>query len=483
MAGATGGGNAGTGRIAACLRRARGCRAGMRLPPLLRALLALVAAASALTATAATAPQPNVLVIVTDDHGIGDVSAYRPGADVRTPHLDALAAGGMRFTAMRSNCTVCSPARAALLTGRHPDRVGVPGVIRTQAANSFGFLAPGLPTLADLLRSAGYHTAHVGKWHLGLERPNLPTERGFDYFHGFLGDMMDSFTGHLRHGQNYLRRGTEVITAEGHATDVFTTWTREYLRERARADRPFFLYLAYNAPHFPIEPPAAYLERVQRRLPGLDPKRALNVAFVEHLDEAIGQVLTTLDETGLAARTLVIFTSDNGGSLPHAQNNDPWRDGKQSHYDGGLRVPFLVRWPGQVAAGVTSGYAGQTFDLFPTALEAAGVPLPADLDARSLLGHLRGGPPPAGPRDLYFVRREGGPAYGGQDYHALIRGNWKLLRNSPYGALELYDLAQDPGERTNLAAKEPRVVRELQAALSAQIQRGGTVPWQAPAAR
>lgn len=203
MAGATGGGNAGTGRIAACLRRARGCRAGMRLPPLLRALLALVAAASALTATAATAPQPNVLVIVTDDHGIGDVSAYRPGVDVRTPHLDALAAGGMRFTAMRSNCTVCSPARAALLTGRHPDRVGVPGVIRTQAANSFGFLAPGIPTLADLLRSAGYHTAHVGKWHLGLERPNLPTERGFDYFHGFLGDMMDSFTGHLRHGQNY----------------------------------------------------------------------------------------------------------------------------------------------------------------------------------------------------------------------------------------------------------------------------------------
>lgn len=455
----------------------------MRLFSLPRALLALAAAATPLTAATPPARPPNVLVIITDDHGIGDVSAYRPGADVRTPHLDALAAGGMRFTAMRSNCTVCSPARAAVLTGRHPDRVGVPGVIRTQPANSFGFLAPGIPTLADLLRSAGYHTAHVGKWHLGLERPNLPTDRGFDYFHGFLGDMMDSFTGHLRHGQNYLRRNTEVITAAGHATDVFTTWTQEYLRARARADQPFFLYLAYNAPHFPIEPPAAYLERVQRRLPSLDPKRALNVAFVEHLDDAIGQVLTTLEETGLAARTLVVFTSDNGGSLPHAQNNDPWRDGKQSHYDGGLRVPFLVRWPGQIAARTTSGYAGQTFDLFPTALEAAGVPLPADLDARSLLGHLRGGPPPAGPRDLYFVRREGGPAYGGQDYHALIRENWKLLRNSPYGALELYDLAQDPAERTNLAPKEPRVVRELQAALSAQIQRGGAVPWQAPGSR
>lgn len=170
-----------------------------------------------------TALPPNFLLILTDDHGYGDVSAY--GApDVRTPHLDRLAAEGMRFTTMRANATVCSPSRAALLTGRYPDRVGVPGVIRTHPEDSWGWLDPATPTLADDLKQAGYHTALIGKWHLGLASPNTPNERGFDLFHGFLGDMMDSYTTHLRHGQNYLRRNREVLEADGHATDLFTDW-------------------------------------------------------------------------------------------------------------------------------------------------------------------------------------------------------------------------------------------------------------------
>ncbi len=440
---------------------------------------ALVAALS-LPVLGASGRAPNFLVIITDDHGIGDVSAYRPGADLRTPHLDRLAQEGMRFTTMRANCTVCSPTRAALLTGRNADRAGVPGVIRTQPASSFGYLAPGIPTLADVLRPAGYHTAVIGKWHLGLESPNTPTERGFDFFHGFLGDMMDSFTTHRRHGQNYLRRNREVITPTGHATDLFTAWARDYLRERAAARQPFFLYLAYNAPHFPIEPPADWLARVQQRAPGMDPKRALNVAFVEHLDDRIGQVLAALREHGLERDTLVFFTSDNGGSLPHAQNNDPWRDGKQSHYDGGLRVPFLARWPGRIAAGSRSDYAGQVFDIFATCVAAGGLRPPPGIDAVSLLPLLEGGSAPAGERELYFVRREGNPAYGGQAYHALIRGDWKLLQNSPYGPLELYHLRDDPQEKRNVFAQNQKVARELQAAMSRQIQRGGAVPWQPP---
>jgi arylsulfatase A-like enzyme len=439
-----------------------------------------LAAVLALPVCGASSRGPNFLVIITDDHGIGDVAAYRPGADVRTPHLDQLARDGMLFTTMRANCTVCSPSRAALLTGRHPDRAGVPGVIRTQPANSFGHLAPGLPTLGDVLRSAGYHTAAIGKWHLGLENPNTPNDRGFDFFHGFLGDMMDSYTTHLRHGQNYLRRDREVITPAGHATDLFTAWARDYLRARAAARQPFFLYLAYNAPHFPIEPPADWLARVQQRHPGMDPKRALNVALVEHLDAGIGEVLAALREHGLERDTLVFFTSDNGGSLPHAQNNDPWRDGKQSHYDGGLRVPFLARWPGRIAPGSRSGYPGQIFDIFATCVEAAGLRPPPGSDAVSLLSLLQGGPAPTGDRDLYFVRREGGPAYGGQAYHALIRGDWKLLQNSPYGPLELYHLRDDPQEKRNVFAQNQKLARELQAALSRQIQRGGAVPWQAP---
>ncbi len=420
---------------------------------------------------------PNFLLIFADDHGYGDVSTYR-ATDVRTPHIDRIAADGMLFTTMRANCTVCSPSRAALLTGRYADRVGVPGVIRTHAENSWGYFAPSVPTLADRLKAAGYHTAIVGKWHLGLESPNTPNERGFDFFHGFLGDMMDSYTTHLRHGNNYMRRNAEVIEPEGHATDLFSDWAVDYLRLRSQQpNQPFFLYLAYNAPHFPIEPPADWLDRVKQRSPEMADKRAQNVAFVEHLDDGIGRVLAALKETGLERETLVVFSADNGGSLPHAQNNDPWRDGKQSHYDGGLRVPFMVRWPGRIAAGSRSDYAGLVFDLFPTFLELAGAPLPDGLDAVSLVPVLRGGTIET-QRDLYFVRREGGMAYGGKSYEALIRGDWKLMQNDPYSPLELYHLKDDPQEKNNLAGKSPRVMQELSAALRAHIQRGGAVPWQ-----
>jgi arylsulfatase A-like enzyme len=427
------------------------------------------------------ADRPNILVILTDDHGYGDVSAFRPQGDVRTPNIDRLAAEGMTFTAMRANCTVCSPSRAALLTGRFPDRVGVPGVIRTNAAESWGYLDPKLPTLANHLAGAGYHTAIVGKWHLGLTSPNTPNERGFAFFHGFLGDMMDSYTTHLRQGNNYMRRNQEVVDPEGHATDLFTGWACDYLRERANVKTPFFLYLAYNAPHFPIEPPPEWLQRVKERAPTMDPKRALNVALVEHLDDGIGRVLATLQETGLERSTLVVFTADNGGSLPHAQNNDPWRDGKQSHYDGGLRVPFALRWPGKVNAGSRAEYAGQTFDIFATCLEVAGIPAPPATDAVSLMPVLQGRTSSTATRELYFTRREGGFVYGGKSYEALIRGDWKLLQNDPYSPLELYNLKEDPQERTNVIKQNPRIARELQTALRQHVQRGGATPWQPPA--
>lgn len=427
----------------------------------------------------ASAARPNFLIIFTDDHGYGDVSTYHE-SDVRTPHIDQLAKEGMLFTRMRANCTVCSPSRAALLTGRYADRVGVPGVIRTQPENSWGYFDPKVPTIADELKTAGYHTAIIGKWHLGLESPNTPNERGFDFFHGFLGDMMDSYTTHERHGNNYMRRNAEVINPEGHATDLFSTWAGDYFKERAQSkDQPFFLYLAYNAPHFPIEPPAEWLEKVQKRAPGMDAKRAQNVAFVEHLDDRIGQVLAALKENGLDQNTVVVFTADNGGSLPHAQNNDPWRDGKQSHYDGGLRVPFMVRWPGQVEPGSKSDYAGLNFDLFPTFLELAGAKPGPALDAVSLVPVLKGQTVET-ERDLYFVRREGGGIYGGRSYEALIRGDWKLLQNDPFSPLELYNLKNDPQEKNNLRTKAPKIFNEMSAALRLHIQRGGATPWQRP---
>jgi arylsulfatase A-like enzyme len=453
----------------------------------MKLVAALLSCSGLLFAPAAYAAKPNFLIILADDHGYGDVSAYRASpygaaaaaseANVRTPNIDRIGAQGILFTTMRANCTVCSPSRAALLTGRYPDRVGVPGVIRTHPENSWGYFAPGVPTLADELRKQGYHTAIVGKWHLGLESPNLPNERGFDFFHGFLGDMMDSFTTHLRHGNNYMRRNGEVIEPEGHATEVFTHWACDYLHERAEEkEQPFFLYVAYNAPHFPIEPPNDWLAKVKTRAPQLDEKRAKNVAFVEHLDENVGRVLAALAETGLAEDTVVVYSADNGGSLPHAQNNDPWRGGKQDHYDGGLRVPFMVRWPAQIEPGGRSDYAGLLFDLFPTFLELAGDQPADDLDAVSLAPLLRG-ESIAQPRELYFVRREGGPAYGGKSYEALIRDDWKLMQNDPFSSWELYNLKDDPQEKNNLAATRRREFNELSAALQKHIQRGGATPW------
>jgi arylsulfatase A-like enzyme len=293
----------------------------------------------AIFAQAASAPKPNVLVILTDDQGRGDYSAFGT-RDIRTPNMDRLFHEGMAFQNFFANSCVCSPSRAALLTGCYPDRVGVPGVIREETPNdSWGYLSPGVKLLPQLLKPAGCHTALIGKWHLGIGSPNTPTERGFDLFEGFLGDMMDSYWTHLRHGLNLMRHNQEVINPQGHATDIFTGWACDYLETKAKAGGPFFLYLAYNAPHDPIQPPTEWLEKVKQREPSISEKRARLVALIEHLDAGIGKVLDTLDRTGLATNTLVIFSSDNGGVLANEANNGPWRGGKQHMYEGGLRVP------------------------------------------------------------------------------------------------------------------------------------------------
>ncbi len=198
--------------------------------------------------------RPNILLIVVDDLGYGDLSSY--GAkDLRTPHIDGFISEGMRFDNFYSNSPVCSPTRASMLTGRYPDMVGVPGVIRTDSDDSFGYLDNKAVLLPAVLKNAGYHTAMVGKWHLGLESPNLPNERGFDYFYGFLGDMMEDYYTHRREGFNYMRLNDKEIDPKGHAKDIFGVAANDYLKGRAGSDEPFFLYLAYHAPHPPIQPP------------------------------------------------------------------------------------------------------------------------------------------------------------------------------------------------------------------------------------
>ncbi len=420
---------------------------------------------------------PNIVVILADDLGRADYSAFAT-KDLRTPSIDRLYREGMGFENFYANSCVCSPSRAALLTGCYPDRVGVPGVIRHHAEDSWGRLSQRATLLPQSLKKAGYHSAIIGKWHLGLTSPNTPTERGFDFFHGFLGDMMEDYWTHLRNGQNFMRRNQAVIDPKGHATDLFTTWACDYLEERAKAGGPFFLYLAYNAPHDPIQPPPDWLEKVRKREPGINDKRAKLVALIEHLDHGIGQVLERLDQLRLAENTLVLFTSDNGGSLQFGANNGPWRSGKGHMYEGGIRVAAAARWPGKIRPGSRTARMSLTMDIFATLCNVAGAQPPPEIDGVSFLPSLLGSPQEQDRSGLYFVRREGGAAYGGKTIEAIFQGEWKLLQDSPFGPLELYNIQRDPLETTNLAAKQKRVLRELSASLRRQIQRGGQTPWQ-----
>ena len=423
---------------------------------------------------------PNIIVILADDLGRADYSAYGT-KDIRTPHIDALMQGGADFRNFYANSPVCSPTRASLLTGRYPDRAGVPGVIRDEEDNTWGYLAP-CTLLPQALRPAGYHSALIGKWHLGLEAPNLPNERGFDFFQGFLGDMMDDYWTHRRHGLNFMRRNLAEIDPPGHATDLFSTWACDYVEEQARAERPFFLYLAYNAPHDPIQPPPEWLEKVRRREPGISETRAKIVALIEHMDDGIGRVLATLDRLGIAENTFVMFNSDNGGMLRFGANNGPYRSEKTHTYEGGLRVPAAVRWPGQVEAGRKIDRITLTMDILPTLCEVAGVPAPAGIDGVSFLPALRGEPEADLEREYYFVRREGraGRNVGGKTVEALIHRGWKLVHDDPFAAMELFHLARDPYETTDLRVPEPLKFDDLATRVRKHIQRGGAVPWQRP---
>jgi arylsulfatase A-like enzyme len=427
---------------------------------------ALAATGCALAQSRQAEHKPNILMILVDDLGYGDLSSYG-ATDLQTPNIDKLIASGMRFDNFYANCPVCSPTRAALLTGRYPDLVGVPGVIRTHITSNWGYLDPRAVLLPELLKKVGYHTAIVGKWHLGLASPNKPNERGFDHFHGFLGDMMDDYRNHRRHGYNYMRLDEKEIDPKGHATDLFTQWSIDYIHSRAESKQPFFLYLAYNAPHTPIQPPQDWFDKVKKREKDITDKRANLVALIEHLDDGIGKVLAALKEAALSDNTLVIFTSDNGGQLGVGANNGPLRAGKGDMYEGGIRVPAGATLPGRIKPGSSSDRLALMMDLFPTICDAAGAKIEHEIDGKTILPTLLGKPQPPEDRFLFWVRREGGN-YGGQAYYAARYGEFKLLQNSPFEPLQLYNLKEDPKEENPLP-KNHRMYNTLFSALRNHI--------------
>ena len=430
------------------------------------------------TLVTALGQPPNIVVILTDDQGLADYSAYGT-PDIRTPNLDRIFREGATFPNFHANSCVCSPSRAALLTGCYPDRVGVPGVIRTETDNSWGYLSPKAILLPQVLKTVGYNSALVGKWHLGLNEENSPNNRGFDFFHGFLGDKMDSYWTHLREGHNYLRLNKEVVDPQGHITDIFTDWACSYLETRAATPAdPFFLYLAYTAPHDPIEPTPEWLDRVKKEEPGASEKRQKYVALVEQMDAGVGRVLDTLDRLKLADNTLVIFNSDNGGVTDLGANNGPWRGQKQHMYEGGLRVPGAARWPGKIPPGTTVPRTVLTMDIFATACEAAGAKPPANIDGISFLPDVLGHPQTDHRPDFYFVRREGEGGYNGDVIEALIQGDWKIVKDKTYRPFELFNLQTDPQESTDLMAKDKAKFNLLVRSLEKHILVGGQTPWQ-----
>jgi arylsulfatase A-like enzyme len=222
---------------------------------------------------------------------------------------------------------------------------------------------------------------------------------------------------------------------------------------------------------------------VRQRNPGLPEKRSNLIAFIEHLDNGIGKVIASLKESGQYENTIIIFTSDNGGHLPDLANNGPLRDGKQSMYEGGLRVPTLVSWPGQIAAGSSTNQLNLSMDIYPTLLQLAGVEINHTVEGRSFLNTLWGNAVKEEERVVYFTRREGGLTYGGKTYHALRKGDWKLLQNSPYQPMELYNLKIDPKEENDLIKSEPEIYKEMNSILMQYIQEGGKTPWQKPGAK
>ena len=425
--------------------------------------------------------QPNFLVFLTDDQGYGDLSCMG-SPDVRTPHLDRLAAEGARFTSWYSNSPVCSPSRASLLTGRYPGHAGVRAILAGHRTATG--LPPEVPTIAAALGKLGYQTCLVGKWHLGLAEGSRPGDHGFDRWFGFLAGCIDYYS-HIFYwgmnrggpGQNpthdLWEDGEEVWHNGEYVTDLITRRAIDYLRDAAKAAKPFLLYVPYNAPHYPMHAPAQYMERFAE----LPWDRQVMAAMLGAVDDGVGAILAEVQRLGLAENTCTVFTSDNGPS----RESRNWLDGtldayyggttgrlkghKFSLYDGGIREPGILHWPGRVPGGQVVDTPVASMDVFPTLLAAAGGdPSAYELDGVDILPHLADSEP-LPRRDLFWEMN---------DQTALRRGKWKLVLNGrlvegapPDDDVHLSDLEADMAESVNLAKERPDVTAELKAAAEA----------------
>jgi arylsulfatase A-like enzyme len=411
---------------------------------------------------AAAARPPNVVVIISDDQGYADIgfNPHHP-KEVSTPHLDALARESVWFSQGYITGNVCSPTRAGLLTGRYQQRAGV----YTAGEGGTG-MALSEKIFPTFLKPAGYITAAYGKWHAGLTLEQSPIGRGFDRWYGFLGrgahDYFDLAQKDPETGPMY-RDGKEIKDT-GYLTTRLTEEATAFIA--ANKAQPFFVYLAYNAVHSPAQAPAEDIARIKKQFPDLTEARAILMAMLHHLDLGVGRVVDTLKQQGVWENTLLFFLTDNGGSKAMSAVNTPLRGAKQQNYEGGIRTPFIVSWPAAFKGGRTIATPVTSLDILPTALEAARVAPPADkpLDGKSLLPLLTG---KASHHLDTFYWSEGGEVGG----FAVRSGDWKLVQQRGQPKVELFDLARDPAETTDLAPKNPAKVAELTKLYDAWLDR------------
>lgn len=414
-------------------------------------LLVMMGATFSALAEASERVKPNIVILVSDDHGYGDISS-QGCEDIPTPNIDSLGKNGVRFSDGYVSCPVCSPMRAGLQTGRYQQRYGhefnpgPPG----HASPNFG-LPVGEITLADRLKQAGYTTGLIGKWHLGYNPEFHPLKRGYDEFFGFISGMHDYFISDDP-VRGPILRGMDRIEEEAYLTEAFAREAAAFINQHKA--RPFMLMVTFNALHSPLQAPEKYLAR----FPSIpEKKRRIYAAMTSAMDDAVGQVLDTLRKTGLEENTLIFFLSDNGGPTSlTTSRNWPLRGEKGDVWEGGIRVPFLVQWKGRIPAGKVYDQPVIALDIHPTCIAASGgkFDIPADkaLDGIDLLPYLTGAKSGAPHAELYW-------RYG--NLSAVRKSNYKLVRVSD--RTHLYDLARDISEQNDLAGEKPEVVKGLQA--------------------
>jgi arylsulfatase A len=424
-------------------------------------VLVTVAAVSSAHAQTANPARPNVVVIMTDDMGYADVGSYG-ASDIKTPNIDSLARDGIRLTDFYSNGVLCSPTRAGFISGRYQQRYGVEAALGNAGTPSGerGLRAAGF-SMPQLLRNHGYATALIGKWHLGYTEDTSPRAHGFEYFFGLKSGFHDYYQHTSGDGKPDLWENERPIQRDGYMTDLITERSVAFIEQNA--GRPFFIDIAFNAPHWPYQvpdKPSVAPDNGRHVMPG-EPgasTRADYVAMVERVDRGVGQILRTLQQFGLANNTIVIFTNDNGGEW--LASNTPLFSRKLTVWEGGIRVPAIVRWPGRLPRGRVSGQVGITMDLTASILAAAGTTVPASarLEGINLFPILEGRAPEVS-RTLFWRSM-----VGNRNQRAVRSGDWKLVVDGTHTMI--FNVRADVGERNELANRRPDLAQKLRPLLT-----------------